>query len=141
MRNKVELLGRLGGDPEIKTLNSGTIVANFNLATWENRKKRDSDEWEQITEWHEIQLWGDSAKKCEKYSKGDVVLIDGKIHTQTWEKDGQNHSKKIIVGYAIQLIKKGKTDGKPESKTNAPDFTSNEPEPTDDCHSNYAIQS
>lgn len=97
--NKVILLGNLGADPEVRTLESGTKVANFNIATTERYKDK-SGEKKETTEWHRLELWEGLAGIAEQYlKKGDKVYVEGKLKTDTWQdKDGNNkYTTKIRV--------------------------------------------
>jgi len=91
----VILLGNLGKDPEVRTLENGTSVAKFPLATTESYKNRNGEKVE-TTEWHNIVLWRGLAEIAEKYlRKGSRVFIEGKIRSRSWEdKDG---NKKYIT--------------------------------------------
>ncbi len=87
--NKVILIGNLGSDPEVRTLESGVKVANFNIATNETFKNKNGAKQER-TEWHRIVLWRNLAEIAETYlKKGDRIYIEGRIRTRQWEdKDG-----------------------------------------------------
>lgn len=87
--NKVILVGRLGQDPEVRYAPSGTAVANFTIATNEVRRDRDGNNQE-ITDWHKIVAFGKTAEFLEQYiKKGDMVYVEGKLQTRSWEdKDG-----------------------------------------------------
>ena len=88
--NKVILVGNLGSDPEIRHLPSGSVVANFNLATSESYVTKEGDRVEQ-TEWHRIELWDGLAKIAEQYlSKGKQVYIEGKLRTESWQDNDGN---------------------------------------------------
>lgn len=95
--NKVILLGNLGADPEIRHLESGSVVANISIATSEVYVNRNGDRTEH-TEWHKVELWDKLAELCEKYlSKGRTVYIEGKIRTNTYQdKDGVTRYDKRI---------------------------------------------
>ncbi len=87
--NRVILLGNVGRDPRIR-MADGTAVAEFSLATSERRHQRNADgsvtELPELTEWHNIVMWGRAAEYAEKYiRKGTRMLIEGKIRTRTWE--------------------------------------------------------
>lgn len=93
--NKVILLGNLGADPEVRHLESGSVVANISVATSEAYTKN-GQRMEQ-TEWHRVELWDRLAELAEKYlSKGNTVYIEGKIRTNTYEKDGVTRYDKRI---------------------------------------------
>jgi single-strand DNA-binding protein len=103
--NKVIVMGRLGADPELKTLSSGQSVANFNVATSENWVDRDGQKQEK-TEWHRIVVWGKLAEVCRQYlSKGRQVFVEGKLQTRSWEdQQGQKRYTTEIVANNIQFI-------------------------------------
>ena len=83
--NKVILIGNLGKDPEIRTLESGAKVANFTLATSEFYKDKEGKRVEQ-TEWHNIVLWRTLAETAEKWlKKGEKIYLEGKIRTRSWD--------------------------------------------------------
>lgn len=88
--NKVILLGNVGRDPRMR-MADGSPVAEFPLATNERRRARGADsaaesEYAEITEWHNIVMWGRSAEFAEKYiRKGTRLLVEGKIRTRFWD--------------------------------------------------------
>jgi len=87
LRNKVQLIGHLGMNPEIKTLDSGNKLAKFSLATndsYTNAKGEKIDE----TEWHNVIAWNKTAELIESYlEKGKEVAIEGKLTTRSWDDD------------------------------------------------------
>ncbi|MBM3329526.1 MAG: single-stranded DNA-binding protein, partial [Calditrichaeota bacterium] len=96
--NKVILIGNLGRDPEISYLPSGMAVAKFSLATSDSRRKGDN-EWEEITEWHRITLFGKQAETAGQYlSKGSQAYIEGRIRYGSYERDGIKHNTVDIIG-------------------------------------------
>lgn len=103
--NKVILVGRLGKDPEVKTLENGGKIANFSIATSESYKDKKSGEKVENTEWHNISLWNSVAEIAEKYlKKGDNVYIEGKLKTRSYEKDGTTRYATEIVGNALTML-------------------------------------
>ena len=84
--NKVILIGNLGADPEIRSLNSGDRVANLRIATSENWRDRASGERKEKTEWHRVVVFNENiVKVCEQYlKKGAKVYIEGAIQTRKW---------------------------------------------------------
>jgi single-strand DNA-binding protein len=104
--NKVILIGNLGADPEVKYLSSGTTVANFRMATSENRVNRSSGEKTTTTEWHRIVAFGRLAEICGEYlNKGKQVYIEGRIRTRSWEgKDGNRRYTTEIVATQMQML-------------------------------------
>ncbi|UII22107.1 single-stranded DNA-binding protein [Fulvivirga ligni] len=103
--NKVIIVGRLGKDPEVRHLESGASVANFPVATSETYKDRNTGERKEQTEWHNVVLWRGLADISEKYlNKGDMVYIEGKLRTRSWEKDGITRYTTEIVGDNMTML-------------------------------------
>jgi single-strand DNA-binding protein len=104
--NKVILIGNLGADPEVKYLSTGTTVANFRMATTENRVNRSSGEKTTVTEWHRIVAFGRLAEICGEYlNKGKQVYIEGRLRTRSWEdKDGNRKWVTEIVATQMQML-------------------------------------
>jgi single-strand DNA-binding protein len=98
LRNSVKLIGRLGQDPEVKTLDKGNKLAKFSLATSDNFTAKDGSKQEQ-TQWHNIIVFGNLAVICEKYlKKGKEIALDGRLTYRTWEdKNGTKHTSSEIV--------------------------------------------
>ena len=103
--NKVILVGNLGKDPEVRTLENGNKVANFTLATSESYKNREGQKVTQ-TEWHNIVLWRGLAEIAERYlRKGNQVYIEGKIKTRTWDdKEGNKRYTTEILGDNLTML-------------------------------------
>lgn len=107
--NKVILVGRLGKDPEVRNLDNGAVVANFTLATSESYKDKTTGEKKEITEWHNIVLWRGLAEISQKYlHKGDMVYVEGKLRTRSWEKDSvTRYTTEVIADNMTMLSTKG----------------------------------
>lgn len=99
--NKVILIGNLGADPEIRTLNSGDRVANLRVATSETWRDRSSGERKERTEWHRVVIFNDNlVKVAENYlRKGSKVYIEGAIQTRKWtDQSGQEkYSTEVVL--------------------------------------------
>jgi single-strand DNA-binding protein len=98
--NKVILIGNLGRDPEIRSTNDGTRIANFTLATSENWRDKSSGERRERTEWHRIAVFNERlVEVIEKYvKKGAKVYIEGALQTRKWtDKDGQERYTTEVV--------------------------------------------
>ena len=111
--NKVMLIGRLGKDPELKETDRSSIC-KLTLATDEGWKDKNTGEWKEKTEWHNIVIFGKRAEwAAEWLSKGALVYVDGKITTDKWEdKDGNTRYTTKIVAFSVQpLSKMNKSDG------------------------------
>ncbi len=103
--NKVILVGNLGRDPEIRYSQQGTAVVNFPIATSEEWVDKTSNQKQERTEWHRIVVFGKMAEVCEKYlSKGRQVYIEGKLQTDSYEKEGQTHYSTKIVASTVQFL-------------------------------------
>ncbi|MFZ0473796.1 MAG: single-stranded DNA-binding protein [Bacteroidales bacterium] len=110
LRNKVQLIGRLGQDPDIKTLDSGKKVAHFTMATNENFKSADGTKTEETT-WHSIVAWNGLAELASKYlKKGREVCIEGRISYRSYtDKAGLPKSVTEIVASDLVLLSSGGT--------------------------------
>jgi single-strand DNA-binding protein len=103
--NKVILIGRLGKDPEVRNLDNGVSVANFTMATSESYKDKTTGEKKEVTEWHNIVLWRGLAEISQKYlHKGDLVYIEGKLRTRSWEKEGVTRYTTEIVADNMTML-------------------------------------
>lgn len=105
--NKVILIGHLGKDPEVRTLENGVLLCRFTMATSETFKNRQTKEKSSHTEWHNILLWRGLAEVAEKHlHKGDKVLIEGRIRSRSWkDKDsGQIKLMTEIIGDNLQMM-------------------------------------
>ena len=107
LRNKVQLIGNLGNDPEIINLESGKTLAKFAIATNESYKNAQGEKVTD-TQWHNIVAWGKTAQIVEKYvTKGKEVAIEGKLTTRTWEdKDGvKRYTTEVVCNELLMLGK------------------------------------
>lgn len=104
--NKVILIGRLGKDPEVRHLESGTAVANFTMATTESYRDKNTGERKEITDWHNIVLWRGLAEVAEKYlKKGNLIYIEGKLKTRSWEdKEGNTRYTTEVVADNMTML-------------------------------------
>jgi single-strand DNA-binding protein len=138
--NKVILVGRLGKDPEVRNLENGATVANFTMATSESYKDKTTGDKKEITEWHNIVLWRGLAEIAAKYlHKGDLVYIEGKLRTRSWEKEGVTRYTTEIIGDNMTMLStKPGASSNPEYKPSAPQQSSGSadyrpsPDPTTD---------
>ena len=107
MKNKVQLIGNVGNDPEIKTLDGGKKVANLTIATNESYKNEKGEKVEQ-TEWHKVVAWGKTAEIIEKYvTKGKEVALEGKLTHRSY--DDKNGEKRYFTEVVVsELLLLGK---------------------------------
>jgi single-strand DNA-binding protein len=110
--NKVILVGNLGKDPEVRTIQSGAQVARFSLATSESYTNKEGQKVEN-TEWHNVVLWRGLATVAEKYlKKGNKVYIEGKLRNRQYEdKDGVKKYTTEIEATDMLLLDRPQTTG------------------------------
>ncbi|MCH7807402.1 MAG: single-stranded DNA-binding protein [Proteobacteria bacterium] len=126
--NKVILIGNLGRDPEVRTLNDGSPVVTLSLATSENWKDKASGERRERTEWHRVVIFNENlAKVAENYlKKGAKVYIEGQLQTRKWtDKDGnEKYTTEVVLqryrGDLTMLDAKGEGGGSFAADNSAP---------------------
>ncbi len=103
--NKVIIVGRLGKDPETRTIGNGGTVATITVATSENWVDKEGHKQER-TEWHRVVAWGKLAEICGKHlSKGRQVYVEGRLQTRSWEdQQGQKKYSTEIVASTVQFL-------------------------------------
>jgi|TARA_R110000744_G_scaffold95719_4_gene184865 single-strand DNA-binding protein len=105
--NKVMLIGNLGKDPEIRTMQNGNKIANITLATSENWKDKTTGERKEKTEWHRVVIFGNLADIAERFlKKGSKVYVCGQLQTRKWQdKSGQEKytTEVVLQGYGGEL--------------------------------------
>ena len=112
MVNKTILVGNVGKDPETKQFENSK-VANFTLATSETYKNKSGEKVTE-TEWHNISCWRGLADVVEKYvNKGDLLYIEGKLKTRSWEKDGVKKYRTEVIADQMKMLG-GKKQEKPQ---------------------------
>ncbi|MBN1650027.1 MAG: single-stranded DNA-binding protein [Bacteroidales bacterium] len=107
LKNQVQLIGHLGADPEVKTLNSGTKVARFSLATSDYYIDKDGNKVTD-TQWHKIVAWNGGATYSEKYlKKGMELMVSGKLVYGNYDdKDGVKRYTTEIVSHDMNILSK-----------------------------------
>lgn len=97
--NRVVLVGNLGADPDIRTMQSGDKIANLSIATSERWKDRQSGERKEKTEWHRVCVFAQPlVTLCENYmKKGSKVYLEGQLETRSWESNGEKKYTTEIV--------------------------------------------
>lgn len=112
--NLVQIIGRLGRDPELRYGQSGGAVANLNVATDESYNDRDGNKVER-TEWHRITVFGRMAENCGNYlAKGSLVYVEGSLTTRKWQdQNGQDRFTTEIKAQRVQFLDRqgGQDDG------------------------------
>ena len=109
--NKAIIIGRLGRDPELRYTTGGSACCKMNICTSRKYKNGRGVMVEDV-EWHRVTAWGDQAEAAAKYlSKGREVYVEGRLHTSSYEKDGQKHyTTEIVVEQMTFLGKRPDTD-------------------------------
>ena len=104
--NKVILIGNVGADPEVRYLDRGVAIANFNLATTERGyTMQNGTQVPDVTEWHSVVLWRNLAEWAQQnLRKSMKVYVEGKLKTRAWEKDGQIRRKTEVIAENIQIL-------------------------------------
>ncbi len=102
--NKVQLIGNLGRDPEIRHTPEGKMLAKFSMAANRTFKNKDGDTIDD-TQWFNVEVWGGLAKVIEDYLKsGDRIYIEGRLKTESYEKDGETkYFTKVVAQEMIML--------------------------------------
>ena len=102
LRNNVQLIGNLGMNPEVKTLESGSTVAKFSIATSDRYKNNKGEQVEETT-WHNLVAWGKTAEIAEKYlKKGSQVAVDGKLTNRSYE--AKDKTKRYVTEILVNEI-------------------------------------
>lgn len=102
MKNRVQLIGNVGNDPEVKTLENGRKLAYVSIATNESYKNDKGEKIEQ-TEWHRVTAWGKTAEIIEKYVvKGKEIAVEGKLTHRSY--DDKNGEKRYVTEVVINEI-------------------------------------
>lgn len=105
--NEVQLIGFMGGDPEVRYLPSGVATAVLNVATTKHTKDKATGEKKERTEWHRCVTWGKNAEFVGEYlGKGSYVRITGELRNRSWEKDGVTRYVTEVVGRVDSLDRK-----------------------------------
>jgi single-strand DNA-binding protein len=116
--NKVILVGNLGADPESRTTPGGLTVTNFNVATSDRRRDKQSGDWIEETEWHRVVMFDKLAETAREYlRKGSQVYIEGRLQTRKWQdKDGNDRYTTEIIARDMQMLGGRPGGGAPMSR-------------------------
>lgn len=126
--NVVILIGRLTRDAELKGTQAGQSVCKFGLAV--NRRKKSGDQWVEEASFFDVVYWGKGGEAVAQYLvKGKQVAVEGSLHQDRWEQDGQNRSKVEIMADNVQLLGGGQNG--PPSDAKATDARNHAEGPAD----------
>src|SRR5690606_5411514 len=105
LRNSVRLIGHVGNDPEVTSLEDGKKFAKFSVATNENYTNAEGEKVEK-TYWHHVIFWNKAAEIIEQHvNKGTKLMIEGKLTTRSWKDDhGVRHYRTEIIGKELLLL-------------------------------------
>lgn len=121
--NRVQLIGRLGRDPEVKFTPTGKKVAHFSIAVSNRWKSRDG-EAKEYTEWVNVEAWERLGEVCQEYlHKGSLVYLEGRLKTDKYESEGENKYYTKVVALSMQMLDR-KPSEEPEMtvEENASDY-------------------
>lgn len=108
MLNQVQIIGNLGADPEVRSMQNGDKVANLRVAVSEKWKDKNTGERKEKTEWVPVTLWGPLAGVAEQYlHKGSKVFISGKFTTRKWQDQSGNDrytTEVVVQGFGGQMV-------------------------------------
>ena len=108
--NRIQLIGRLGEDPEGKFTPTGKQVTRFSLAVTNRWKTRDG-ETKEYTEWINIEAWGRLGEVCQEYlKKGSLIYVDGRLKTDRYEDHGENKYYTKIIALQMQMLDRKPAD-------------------------------
>lgn len=103
--NKATILGVLGRNPEVKYAGNGNAICTLSVATNEQWKDKATGEQKESTEWHSVKIFGRLAEVAGEYlTKGARVYLEGKIKTESWEKDGEKKYKTVIIADEMIML-------------------------------------
>jgi single-strand DNA-binding protein len=111
--NRVQIIGNLGRDPEVRYSPEGAAIANMSLATTSQWKDKETRGKQERTEWHRVVFYGRLAEIAREYThKGSLVYVEGSLHTRKWQdKAGQDRYTTEIIGSLLTMLdKKGDDD-------------------------------
>lgn len=110
MINKVILVGNVGADPEVKTLDNGVKMARVRLATTEKLFNREKNEYVDNTEWHNVTMWRGLADVADRYiHKGSQLYIEGKLRSRKYTKNDVEYIATEIIAEEVKMLGKKET--------------------------------
>ncbi len=132
--NKVTLIGNLGADPERRRTQSGSMIANLNVATTESWFDRDSNERKEKTEWHRVVFFGNTAETIVRYfHKGSRIYIEGRLQTRKWQdQSGNDRYTTEVVGRDFLFLDRAEGSG---SRSSSESYASDSPADSDSADS------
>lgn len=106
--NRVQIIGRLGKEPETRTTKNGAVVVSFSVAVDRMWRSRDGEARKE-TDWFNVEAWGKLGQICQKYlGKGRLVFIEGRLQTQRWETEGETRYYTKVIASSMQMLDRPK---------------------------------
>ena len=110
LSNRIQLIGNLGMDPEVKKLDNGRSMARFSLATTQTYNNTKGEKVKD-TQWHNLVIWGKQAETAGKYlKKGSEIAVDGKVVYRSYEKNGETKYITEVVVNEFLMLARAKKD-------------------------------
>lgn len=120
--NNVRIVGRLTMEPELRYTPSGAAVLQLHIAVNRRYQDKKTQEWKDDASFFVVNQWGQAAERnAEKFKKGDPVLIDGRLRSRSWEKDGKKSYAVEVVAMSIQSLVKRETSGEASGQPSSGD--------------------
>ena len=115
--NRIQLIGRLGRDPETRSTPTGKKVCHFSLAV--NRHWRSAEgEAKEATDWFNVEAWGRLGEVCQEYlGKGSLIYIEGRLQVDQYEKEGEKRTASKVVAQMMQMLDRKPGEEEPMSPT------------------------
>lgn len=122
--NRVQIIGNLGQDPELRYTQNQTAVCTLNIATTEYRSGGEGNDKESFTTWHRVVAWSKQAENCNKFlAKGRQVYVEGRLQTRQWE--DQNGNKRYTTEIVAQNVLFLGAGGRSQNTSDSFDSNSN----------------
>lgn len=119
MLNKVQLIGFLGADPDVRYTQEQEAIARVRIATTETWKK--DGKRQEKTEWHNVVFFGKLAEIVgDHLKKGSLVFVEGRLQTRSWEKEGETRYSTEIVAETMKMLPSGSSKSKDEAASDTP---------------------
>jgi single-strand DNA-binding protein len=120
--NKVQLIGNLGRDPETRFTPAGQKVCNFSVAVSRHWTGKEGESKE-ATEWVNIEVWGRLGEICQEYlKKGSLVYLEGRLHTDVYEKEGEKRYSTKVVASQMQMLDRKHGESEPALPSDDEEF-------------------
>ncbi|MYD43087.1 MAG: single-stranded DNA-binding protein [Gammaproteobacteria bacterium] len=114
--NKVQLIGNLGRDPEIRYMQSGNSMTTFSIATGKTWTDQSTNERRERTDWHNVVCWGRLAEVASQYlHKGSHVYVEGELQTRQYDREGQTHYRTEINCRELIMLGRAEANTGPSS--------------------------